>query len=243
MAPSIICHFVREIKHLQSSEIINRSDYPPPPSLGDYVTHRRLTIKNAIYISLWSVHINCIEDLAGKFITPSLSENNYILIAYNYDNNYIHLKPLANRTKGCHLLAYQKYILLSQSHAQNLQLLTLDNEVSAILIEFMQSEDISFQSVMPCLHHRNSTERATRTFKAHFIAILVGCNPKFSIMHLDKLLAQAEITLNIVCNSRINSSLSAYAKLFSTFDFNRTPVDLKDFFFKSPIFDNRGRQE
>ena len=45
MAPSIICHFVREIKHLQSSEIINRSDYPPPPSLGDYVTHRRLTIK------------------------------------------------------------------------------------------------------------------------------------------------------------------------------------------------------
>ena len=40
----------------------------------------------------------------------------------------------------------------------------------------------------------------------------------------DRLLPQAQLTLNLLRNSRINSKLSAYALLFGNFDFNKTPL-------------------
>ena len=44
-------------------------------------------------------------------------------------------------------------------------------------------------------------------------------------LHLwDKLLPQAELTLNLLCGSRINPKLSVHAQLRGHYDFNRTPL-------------------
>jgi len=46
-------------------------------------------------------------DLTGKFVSPSSSGNNYILIIYNYDSNGILDVPLPNHCSESILTAYQ----------------------------------------------------------------------------------------------------------------------------------------
>ena len=56
------------------------------------------------------------------------------------------------------------------------------------------------------------------------MAILASCDPKFPIAEWDRLLDQAELTLNLLRNSRVNPKLSSHAYLFGNFDFNSTPI-------------------
>jgi len=74
------------------------------------------------------------------------------------------------------------------------------------------------------MYRRNAAERAIRTFKNHFIAILYSTDPDFLLRLWDRLLPQALTTLNLLRGSRINPKLSAYAQLNGAFDFNRTPM-------------------
>jgi len=46
-------------------------------------------------------------DLTGKFVSPSSSGNNYILIVYNYDSNGILAVPLPNHCTDSILEAYR----------------------------------------------------------------------------------------------------------------------------------------
>jgi len=88
----------------------------------------------------------------------------------------------------------------------------------------MHEQQVDFQLVPPHMHRRNAAERAIRTFKSHFIAGLCSTDPQFPLLLWDRLIPQAEITLNLLRGSRINPNLSAWAQLYGTFDFNRTPL-------------------
>ena len=74
------------------------------------------------------------------------------------------------------------------------------------------------------MHRRNAAERAIRTFKNHFIAGLCAVNPAFPLHLWDRLLDQAECTLNMLRTSRLNPNLSAYEQLHGIFDFQKTPL-------------------
>ena len=89
----------------------------------------------------------------------------------------------------------------------------------------MEDDGVDFQLVPPRVHRRNAAERAIRTFKNYFIAMLCGTDPTFNMALWDKLLPQALITLNFLRPSRINPQLSAYAQMYGAFDYNRTPLD------------------
>jgi hypothetical protein len=67
-------------------------------------------------------------------------------------------------------------------------------------------------------------ERAIQTWKIHFKAGLATCDPDFPLREWDKLIEQANITLNILRSSRSNPELSAWAFLFGEFNFNKTPL-------------------
>ena len=99
----------------------------------------------------------------------------------------------------------------------------LDNEASAEFKSFLRKSKIDFQLVPPGSHRRNAAERAIQTFKDHFIAGLCSTDPNFPLALWDKLLPQAQHSLNLLRTSRINSKLSAYAQIWGQFDFNRTP--------------------
>jgi hypothetical protein len=164
------------------------------------------------------------SDQTGKFIVASSTGNNYILVVYDYDSNSILVEPMRSRTGPCILAAFT--VLHARLVAAGLrpQLHRLDNECSAALKTFLRDSDIDFQLVPPGLHRRNAAERAIRTFKNHFIAGLCSVDKHFPLHLWDKLLPQAELTLNLLRGSRINPKLSAYAQLHGFFNFNRTPL-------------------
>jgi hypothetical protein len=164
------------------------------------------------------------SDQTGKFIVASSAGNNYVLVVYDYDSNSILVAPMRSRTGPCILTAFQGIHARLVAAGLRPQLHRLDNECSAALKTFLRESDIDFQLVPPRLHRRNAAERAIRTFKNHFIAGLCGVDKNFPLHLWDKLLPQAELTLNLLRGSRINPKLSAHAQMHGNFDFNRTPL-------------------
>ena len=99
-----------------------------------------------------------------------------------------------------------------------------DNEISTELKNAFKKYKIKYECVPPKIHRRNTAERAIQTFKNHFLAGLATCDPKFLITELDRLLQQAEITLNLLRQSRQNTKLSAYSHLFGPYNYNKNPM-------------------
>ena len=100
----------------------------------------------------------------------------------------------------------------------------MENEASNDLKTSLQRNNIQHQLVPPHIHRRNSAERAIRTFKNHLLANLAGANPNFPVSEWDQFLPQIQITLNLICNSRLNPALSLYAYLFGNYYFNEAPL-------------------
>jgi hypothetical protein len=163
-------------------------------------------------------------DPTGRFLTPSVSGNQYMLVVYEYDGNYIHSEPMIDRTGPSIIAAYKKAVKLFESRGFKPLLQRLDNEASSALQNVMDDCGITFQLAPPHCHRRNAAERAIRTFKNHFIAGLCSTNRDFPLNLWDKLLPQCLITLNLLRRSRINPQLSAQAHMHGAFDFNRTPL-------------------
>ena len=90
----------------------------------------------------------------------------------------------------------------------------MDNEASSYLKYALTKNNINYQLVPPHNHRRNAAERAIRTFKNHFLAILAGADTNYPISEWDRFVPQAELTLNLLRNARVNSNLSAHAYLF-----------------------------
>ena len=68
-------------------------DFTPTPLLDEMVH------SHCIYAAIHKVTGKIVTDLTGKFYTPSSHGNNYLLMVYNYDSNYIHAEPMkASRT-------------------------------------------------------------------------------------------------------------------------------------------------
>jgi len=74
------------------------------------------------------------------------------------------------------------------------------------------------------MHRRNAAERASRTFKAHFLATLTGVADDFPKNLWDLLLPQAEMTLNTLRQSALNPKISAWEFYNGPFDYNATPM-------------------
>jgi hypothetical protein len=90
------------------------------------------------------------------------------------------------------------------------------------LKNFFTTNDIVYQLVPPHCHRRNAVERSIRTFKEHFVAGLSSVDPSFPMHLWDRLLPQAEITLNLLRTSRLHPQLSAAAHYHGLVDYNKT---------------------
>jgi hypothetical protein len=102
------------------------------------------------------------------------------------------------------------------------KLQTMDNEDSEALKNYFTEKEMNYQLVPLHFHKTNAADRAIRTFKEHFKAGLATVDPD-SPEHLwDRLLPQAEITLNLLQASRLHPQLSAAAHYHGLIDYNRT---------------------
>ena len=163
-------------------------------------------------------------DLTGRFPYKSSKGNEYILVAYHYDANAILVQALKNREAKTITEAWENINNRLKKGGLKPNTYILDNECSSTLREAFTKNDIKYQLDKPHMHRANAAERAIQTFKAHFKAGLASLDPDFPVREWDRLLPQAEMTLNMLRSSRINPNLSAYALLFGEFDYNKTPL-------------------
>jgi hypothetical protein len=77
-------------------------------------------------------------------------------------------------------------------------------------------------SVQQALKKQIISERAIRTFKEHFVAGVSSVDPTFPLHLWDRLLPQAEITLNLLRTSRLHPQLSTATHFHGLVDYNKT---------------------
>jgi hypothetical protein len=165
-------------------------------------------------------------DLTGKFPVQSSKGNSYVMLCYIYDYNYIKVVPTKSRSASEWVKAYDTIHQELTVKGLKPKLQTLDNEALAPLKNFFTVKNIAYQLVPPHCHRRNDAERDIRTFKEHFVAGLSSVDPSFPMHLWDRLLAQAEITLNLLRTSRLHPQLSAAAHYHGLVDYNNTDFAL-----------------
>ena len=141
------------------------------------------------------------------------------------DSNAILVKPMKSREDEEMKRAYQHLLLRLKRAGVVPKKHVLDNEVSDSMKDMIRDDyHIELELVPPGCHRRNAAEVAIRNFKAHFLSILAGVADDFPIQLWDRLLPQAEITLNLLRQSNATPAVSAYAHLCGPFDYNKMPL-------------------
>jgi hypothetical protein len=99
---------------------------------------------------------------------------------------------------------------------------TLDNEAYAALKSYFTENDVDYQLVPPQYQSHNAAERTIWTFKERVFAGLASADLYFPWHLWDRLLPQAEMTLNLLRTSRKHPQLSAAAHFHGMIDYNKT---------------------
>ena len=150
--------------------------------------------------------------------------NQYLFNCYVYDLNLIFGLPLKTRKKGEILKAHATIIQKLEICGYTPTTHWLDNEASGLIKEFNKDKNIKYQLIEPYVHRKNATERANQTYKNHLIAGMCCLPPMFSMYLWDRLIPQADITINLLRASRQNPNISAYTAFEGVFDYNCTPL-------------------
>jgi hypothetical protein len=164
------------------------------------------------------------HDLTGRFPHRSSRGDEHLLLVYDHDSNSILHAGLKNKTAAEIKRGWISIHERLMRGGKQPKVHILDNEASADLEKGLKKHGLDCQPAPPHVHRRNAAERAARTFKSHLLAFLATCDPDFPVAEWDRLLFQAELTLNLLRSSRVNPRLSAHAYLFGNFDFNETPL-------------------
>ena len=133
------------------------------------------------------------------------------MVAYHCDSNMILTAPFKSRSDKHCMLAYHDIMQRLQARGMLADLQIMNNEASAEYKRIITLEyGVKYQLVPAHIHRRNAAERAIRTFKTHFFAILAGVAADFPQYLWDLLLPQAELTLNLLRQANVNPEISAW---------------------------------
>jgi hypothetical protein len=145
------------------------------------------------------------------------------MVLMHIDSNAILQEAMKNRTSGEMIRAYQVLIDRLRRAGVTPKQLILDNECSADFKAAIKKNNMTYQLVPPHDHRQNLAEKAIQTFMAHFISILCGVNKDFPLHLWDRLLPQAEHTLNMLRTAKVAPNISGYAYLWGQHDYNSNP--------------------
>ena len=102
------------------------------------------------------------------------------------------------------LLAYDKIMQRLSDNKLIIDLKIIDNEASGEYKRAIKKKwNDNYQLVPPNTHRSNAAEHVIRTFKAHFLSILVDVTSYFPRKLWDLLLPQTELTLNLLASIKL----------------------------------------
>ena len=134
------------------------------------------------------------------------------------------MEPLKNREADTIVSTWKKFYDRLTKNGQTVEHYILDNECSEIFKDTLKKEGVIYQLVPPYQHRRNVAERVICTLQKHFLAGLATCDQDFPLREWDRLLAQCELTLNLLRNARLSPKLLAWAYLFVNRNFKKVPL-------------------
>eukprot|EP00804_Cyclotella_cryptica_P013333 CCRYP_005110-RA/>CCRYP_005110-RA protein AED:0.26 eAED:0.28 QI:0/0/0/1/1/1/4/0/679 len=155
---------------------------------------------------------------------PNSSAANYATCKHT---SMIHAAPSSQTKQDNSLTALPQATITSWLHRAGVvpRKHVLDNEISTAMKTLItDTYKMTYELVPPGCHRRNAAEVAIRNFKSHFLSILAGVADDFPMKLWDKLLPQAEITINLLRQSNATPTVSAYAHLNGPFDYNKMPL-------------------
>jgi len=145
-------------------------------------------------------------DITGKFPHVSSRGNKYLLVIYDHDSNIILAHALKTIQAAEITAAWKKLYDTITQHDHTTTYWIIDNEASAYLKNALAKNDQQLQLTPPHMHRINAFERAIRTYKNHLLAGLATFDENFPINKWDRLIPAANITINLLRNSRINTA-------------------------------------
>ena len=214
-------HMNQTRKNVRSTKIkVKRA----PMKEADTRTMKGRKVKD-VYTKVYDVRNTVFSDQTGQFPTRSQRGNKYIMVMVEIDSNAILVEPIKSRKDAELTRAYRALMLRLKLAGIEPKKHILDNEVSDAMKTMIKDEyKMELELVPPGCHRRNAAEVAIRNFKAHFLSILAGTDDDFPPSLWDRLLPQAEITINLLRQSNATPKVSAYAHMSGPFDYNKMPL-------------------
>jgi len=154
------------------------------------------------------------------------SGTKYILVTYSEEGNYIHFTPMSNLSKEAYVAAYTEILTFFRSAPGRIHpnVVRLDNQTSDMLEKFLTMNDIQPEYVPPGDHRASKAERAIQTAEAHITSHLAGADIKFDEREWDRCLPAMEHTLNMLRQSGVCNSISAWQQLHGAYDYDAHPI-------------------
>eukprot|EP00804_Cyclotella_cryptica_P021689 CCRYP_018272-RB/>CCRYP_018272-RB protein AED:0.37 eAED:0.37 QI:0/-1/0/1/-1/0/1/0/378 len=210
--------------HLNQCNV--RSTKPKPIPLETFQSPQLVGRKlRDVYTHVYDTRDTIFSDQTEQFPHRSSSGNHYLMVMVDIDSSAILIEPIKNRTDLELTRAYST--LITRLHRAGVvpRKHVLDNEISTAMKTLItDTYKMTYELVPPGCHRRNAAEVAIRNFKSHFLSILAGVADDFPMKLWDKLLPQAEITINLLRQSNATPTVSAYAHLNGPFDYNKMPL-------------------
>ncbi len=203
---TIMGHLAQQRQNVRSTKSKQLAAIPLLPSVSPpaAVSPSNLVVVTVVPLS------RLYTDDTGRFPIQARSGNQYVMIAYHADGNLILQQAFQTKSDHHRIAAYNAIMTRLAARGLSVDLQILDNEASSAYKQAITfSWQAQFELVPPDMHRRNRAERAIRTFKDHFIAILAGVDAKFPPYLWDLLLPQAELTLNLLRQSTLTPRISA----------------------------------
>ena len=167
-----IGHLDQERKNLQSTKLQIKLDDSNSDHFPKQDKSNKKTYQAAALLFPFNATSKAYGDITGHFPYLSSNRNEYILIIYNHNRNFILTGSLKNRTGPEIKYGWLKLNLILAKGGNEQKIYLMDNESSPDIKTSLHKNKIQCQLVPPHIHHRNSAERAIRTFINHLLANL-----------------------------------------------------------------------
>ncbi len=134
----------------------------------------------------------------GAFLYTAANGNRYIFMFYSYDANAILLECTKSKFNQEMLCVYKKCYAKLEQQGFKPRITIMDNEASMAVKTWLTKNDIGYQLATVDIHQTNTAERCIETAKHHIIAGLATTDADFPIQQWNRLILQAQYTLNML---------------------------------------------
>jgi hypothetical protein len=164
------------------------------------------------------------NDMTGNFPFVSLDGSVCYLIIYHYESNRILATLITGLTDIILFEAYKQQFEMLEKKGFKVKMNVMDNQATKHIKKFLTKKECDLQPIEPNNKRLNAAKRAIQTWKDAMIGALATMDSDFPLQLWDKLTPQVQDCLNLMRESRIDPTISAYEALNGPYDWNRYPL-------------------